>query len=222
VSDLGRIFAHVSDTFAAGGGVLLLTDYDGTLTPIVGDPADAWLPREVRDDLRLLARSARIRVGVLSGRDHGDSKCGGFKMASGVLRAGDHHLPGQRPVHGTAVGDLPEARLLLSGQVSAEEQLELNGLGLSTDGIGLLVVEPGLDAVHRPSLSPRVQQGRDRGSGAERGQEQLVGRGPGVLAAGLDRFVDDQDVPSDPHLVSEIIEELDCHRSRHLGFPPGL
>ena len=65
---LGRIFAQLSEGLAAGESLVLLTDYDGTLTPLVSYPAEARLPREVRNDLRLLARSPRVRVGLLSGR----------------------------------------------------------------------------------------------------------------------------------------------------------
>jgi trehalose 6-phosphate phosphatase len=48
--------------------LLLLTDYDGTLTPLVTGPAGARLLPEVRRSLRALARSPRVRVAVLSGR----------------------------------------------------------------------------------------------------------------------------------------------------------
>jgi trehalose-phosphatase len=52
--------------------LLLLTDYDGTLTPIVPTPDAAWLPRAVREDLEALARSPRAHVGIVSGRDLAD------------------------------------------------------------------------------------------------------------------------------------------------------
>lgn len=72
MKDLARIFAQLTDGLAAGGSLLLLTDYDGTLTPIVADPAEARLALEVRNDLRVLAQSSRVRVGILSGRSVGD------------------------------------------------------------------------------------------------------------------------------------------------------
>ncbi|MBI4611066.1 MAG: trehalose-phosphatase [Candidatus Rokubacteria bacterium] len=68
MKDLARIFAELTDPLAAGATLLLLSDYDGTLTPLVADPAAAGLAREVRDDLRLLAGSPVVRVGILSGR----------------------------------------------------------------------------------------------------------------------------------------------------------
>ncbi|MBI4591019.1 MAG: trehalose-phosphatase [Candidatus Rokubacteria bacterium] len=67
--DLARIFSELAEGLATGVSFLLLTDYDGTLTPLVGNPAEARLSREVRDDLRVLAQSPHVRVGILSGRD---------------------------------------------------------------------------------------------------------------------------------------------------------
>jgi len=64
-----RIGSWLADWLADGGHVLLLTDYDGTLTSIVPSPDEAWLPGAVRDDLQVLARTPRMRVGIVSGRD---------------------------------------------------------------------------------------------------------------------------------------------------------
>jgi trehalose-phosphatase len=67
-----RIGGWLADWLADGGQLLLLTDYDGTLTSIVPSPDEAWLPGAVHDDLQALARAPRIRVGILSGRDLAD------------------------------------------------------------------------------------------------------------------------------------------------------
>ncbi|HYB41364.1 MAG TPA: trehalose-phosphatase [Candidatus Methylomirabilis sp.] len=72
MSDATRIADWVADWIADGGSLLLLTDYDGTLTPVVGNPADATLSESVRDRLRALARSPKVRLGVVSGRDLDD------------------------------------------------------------------------------------------------------------------------------------------------------
>jgi trehalose-phosphatase len=64
-----RIGNWLADWLADGGYLLLLTDYDGTLTSIVSNPNAAWLPGVVRDDLETLARAPRIHVGIVSGRD---------------------------------------------------------------------------------------------------------------------------------------------------------
>ncbi|MGH7751284.1 MAG: trehalose-phosphatase, partial [Gemmatimonadales bacterium] len=68
MSDLARILSSASDWLAGEGSILLMTDYDGTLTPIVDDPADALLSEEVREQLVRIARSPRGCVALISGR----------------------------------------------------------------------------------------------------------------------------------------------------------
>jgi trehalose-phosphatase len=46
----------------------LCLDYDGTLTPIVADPAAAHLSPTLRQVLAALACHLRYRVGIVSGR----------------------------------------------------------------------------------------------------------------------------------------------------------
>jgi len=72
MSDRERIRAWVGDWLAADGRLLLMSDYDGTLSPIVGNPAQAWLPADVRADLRTLGTCPRVRLAIISGRDLGD------------------------------------------------------------------------------------------------------------------------------------------------------
>ena len=71
-NDIQRILAWLTDWLAGGGSLVLMADYDGTLTPIVSDPADAELEPDVRADLGLLARSPQVRVAIISGRDLAD------------------------------------------------------------------------------------------------------------------------------------------------------
>jgi trehalose 6-phosphate phosphatase len=70
--------------------LLLLTDFDGTLTPLVEDPAEAKLGPEVRRSLRSLAHSSRVRVAVLSGRALHDLRR--RVCVTGVICAGCHGL----------------------------------------------------------------------------------------------------------------------------------
>jgi trehalose-phosphatase len=49
-------------------GLILILDYDGTLTPIVPSPQEANLSPSVRDTLRRLAENPRVRLAILSGR----------------------------------------------------------------------------------------------------------------------------------------------------------
>jgi trehalose-phosphatase len=90
VDDGDRVVAWISDWLAEGGRVLLMTDYDGTLTPIVGDPAEAWLPDRVKRDLQTLAHSWQCRVALISGRDLEDLRA--RAPLAGTIYAGCHGL----------------------------------------------------------------------------------------------------------------------------------
>src|SRR3989338_2375424 len=48
--------------------LVLLLDYDGTLTPIVRDPSAALLSKGMRDVLTRLAAQKKVTLGILSGR----------------------------------------------------------------------------------------------------------------------------------------------------------
>src|SRR5436190_8842346 len=61
-------------------------DYDGTLTPIVSRPEDAWLSESMRQTLQSLA--ARVPVAILSGRDLDDVR--GRVYVDGIVYAGSH------------------------------------------------------------------------------------------------------------------------------------
>lgn len=102
MKDLARIFAELTEALAAGASLLLLSDYDGTLAPLVARPADARLPREVWDDLRLLARAPVVRVGILSGRGLADLRA--LVGAPEVIYAGCHGLDPRPRVPGGPVG----------------------------------------------------------------------------------------------------------------------
>ena len=57
------------DAYTEAQRRLLVFDYDGTLTPIVSNPAMALLPEVVHRALRVLASNTRNEVWIVSGRD---------------------------------------------------------------------------------------------------------------------------------------------------------
>jgi len=61
---------HVQEIAGRSHRVAVFLDYDGTLTPIVCQPENAWLSDSMRQALRELA--VRARVAILSGRDLDD------------------------------------------------------------------------------------------------------------------------------------------------------
>lgn len=75
--------------------ILLLSDYDGTLTPIVARPELAHLPENTRQLLRVLSRKPGFTLGIISGRALADLKDRvGLK---GILYAGNHGLEIEGP-----------------------------------------------------------------------------------------------------------------------------
>jgi trehalose 6-phosphate phosphatase len=77
---------HVQEIARSGGQLAVFLDYDGTLTPIVSHPEDAWLSDSMRQTLRSLA--ARVPVAILSGRDLDDVR--GRVHVDGIIYAGSH------------------------------------------------------------------------------------------------------------------------------------
>jgi len=77
---------HVQDIARSGDRLAVFLDYDGTLTPIVSYPEDAWLSESMRQTLRSLA--ARVPVAILSGRDLDDVR--GRVLVDGIVYAGSH------------------------------------------------------------------------------------------------------------------------------------
>lgn len=75
--------------------VLLLADYDGTLTPIVERPELANLSKDIRQLLQDLARQRHVPVGVISGRALADLK--DRVGISGIIYAGNHGLEVEGP-----------------------------------------------------------------------------------------------------------------------------
>lgn len=70
--------------------ILLLADYDGTLSPIASRPERAVLPARTRAVLKRLARLPTVLVGVISGRALRDVKR--QVRLSGLLYVGNHGL----------------------------------------------------------------------------------------------------------------------------------
>jgi len=75
--------------------ILLLSDYDGTLTPIVSRPEEAILSPEVREKLRTLTEKPAFSVGIISGRSLSEVKS--LVEIEGIYYAGNHGLELEGP-----------------------------------------------------------------------------------------------------------------------------
>ena len=85
-----NVWPSVSRRLAEAGRVLLLFDYDGTLTPIVPKPEDAVLSPRVRSLLAELAAKDGYLAGIVSGRSLADLR---KRVAiTGLVYAGNHGL----------------------------------------------------------------------------------------------------------------------------------
>ena len=104
-----NVWPSVARRLENADSVLLLFDYDGTLTPIVARPEDALLSADVRDLLTRLSETGGYVVGIVSGRSLADLKQ--MVAIPGLVYAGNHGLeidgPGIEFVHSEAMAALP-------------------------------------------------------------------------------------------------------------------
>lgn len=87
---LFSVWPDIARRIELAGHILLLTDFDGTLAPIVDRPEAAVLPDTTRRWLGLLASNPDVDVGIISGRSLGD-----LRAKVGIERvtyAGNHGL----------------------------------------------------------------------------------------------------------------------------------
>ena len=112
MAHLLNIWPTVSTRLRRAGRVLLLFDYDGTLTPIVPRPEDAFLPKDVRLSLEALAANPRYMPGIVSGRSLSDLAV--MSDIPGLIHAGNHGME----IRG------PDLEFTHSGSVAARAVLD--------------------------------------------------------------------------------------------------
>jgi len=85
-----RLLDRLDRELGEGAGLIVILDYDGTLTPLVSSPGAAFLAPSVRANLARLAGPHRARLAILSGRGLADLRA---RVAlDGVLYGGCHGL----------------------------------------------------------------------------------------------------------------------------------
>jgi len=137
---------ELSADIKAAPHLLLLSDYDGTLTPIVGRPEEAVLSPGVREKLRALARKPSASVGIISGRSLSELK--GMVAIEGIYYAGNHGLeiagPGLKYVHPQAEAARATMQKLAAQLAEALENID-----------GVIIQEKGLSvSVHYRLAKP--------------------------------------------------------------------
>jgi trehalose-phosphatase len=129
-----------------------MTDFDGTLTPIVDDPGEAWLSEEMRAHLRALAQSSRSRVAVISGRGLDDLRR--RVSVPGVTYAGCHGLEVAGPdftfSHPEAEGQVEVLREV--ARALLERAPLLDGMRVEPKRLGVAIHYRHLSAASRRQL----------------------------------------------------------------------
>ena len=150
--------------------VLLLSDYDGTLTPIVSRPEEAVLSTEARDRLHALCAKPGFSIGIVSGRSL--AECKAMVGVGGIYYAGNHGFeiegPGLRFVNPEAEAARSELKKIagaFSDKLGGVRGAIVEDKGLSLSLHYRLVSGDDLDtvsAVFRQITSPLVGEGKIR------------------------------------------------------------
>jgi len=100
VRSFWEVRSHVEASLRAGARVVLLSDFDGTLAPLVHQPGRARLPARARRALERLVRRPRFLLGIVTGRSLADIRRR-VKLGRAAY-VGSHGMeyvvPGERPV----------------------------------------------------------------------------------------------------------------------------
>lgn len=129
-------WGRVSRRIIEARRVMLLLDYDGTLTPIVERPEDAVLTEEARALIEAASHLRRFTIGIISGRAMNDLK--ERVRVMGIIYAGNHGLeiegPGVRFIEPLAQEVRPLLRMIhrvLSHALSPIKGVRVEDKGLS-------------------------------------------------------------------------------------------
>ncbi len=116
--------------------ILFLSDYDGTLTPIVSRPEDALISSQVRDKLSALARKPDITIGIITGRSLSEIKS--MVTIEGIYYSGNHGLeiegPGLNyisPLAETARATMKDLALIFTKELAGIDGVIIQEKGLS-------------------------------------------------------------------------------------------
>ena len=138
--------------------VLLLMDFDGTLSPLADAPEKAHLPQNVQQMLLRLAFQPRVRVAILSGRPLGYLKA--VFGAPSFFYGGNHGLEMEGPDFSFRH---PGARALRSVIQNLVRQFRkpikgVSGALLENKGLSLALHYRNVPRAHRPDFDALVEK----------------------------------------------------------------
>ncbi|HHQ44761.1 MAG TPA: trehalose-phosphatase [Candidatus Altiarchaeales archaeon] len=122
----------------SGKKIILLLDYDGTLTHIVENPGDAVLDGRIRSVLREISGYKQIVLGVLSGRRLADVM--ELVGVNGIYYCGNHGLEVNGPGTEFMLEEEDFFREKISSAVEVLRESMKNQEGVSVEDKGLSVV----------------------------------------------------------------------------------
>ena len=167
MAHLLNIWPSVNARLRRAGRILLLFDYDGTLTPIVERPEDALLSEEARGRLTALAAHPRCIAGIVSGRSLADLSV--LADIQGLIHAGNHGMeirgPGLDFTHPEAIAAwrildqvqaaLADALAYVPGVIVEHKGLTLSVHYRATPEPAASQVDDGVAAVVEPYVESR-------------------------------------------------------------------
>lgn len=127
---------EMADRLASSRRLLVASDFDGTLTPIVERPSAARLPARARAAMRALTRLPNVHVAVLSGRRLADLRpyvglpgvflagCAGFETEDERGRRRDH-VPSGREIPEAVRDVLADCAARVPGALLEDKRLTL-------------------------------------------------------------------------------------------------
>lgn len=128
-----------SSDIRAASHILFLSDYDGTLTPIVSRPEEAILSAAVREKLRALAEKPTFSTGIISGRLLSEVKA--LVGIEGIYYAGNHGLeiegPGLTCIN--AVAKAAQAEMKSLAQQFSARLASIEGVIVEDKGLSLSI-----------------------------------------------------------------------------------
>jgi trehalose-phosphatase len=170
VQHLFQSWESFTAAITAAAHTLLLSDYDGTLTPIVSRPDEAILSPGAREKLHALAEKPAVSVGIISGRSLAEIKA--MVGIDGIYYAGNHGLeiegPGLKftnPAAEAARAEIKHLSRQLSTGLNSIEGVIIEDKGLSLSVHYRLVKAGGesqVASIFHQITSPLLREGRIR------------------------------------------------------------
>ena len=156
-----NVWPSINRRLRDADSVLLLLDYDGTLTPIVDRPDLALLPSDTRETLLTLSRREKYVIGIISARSLEDVR--DKVSVDEFVYAGNHGLE----IRGPALNFVhPEAKQLME---TIDRAYQVLHQGLSHLA-GVLIEHKGLSLTVHYRLTPE-----DLVAGVKKTVEEVTG-----------------------------------------------